>query len=251
MSATQEPLLLHSHPFLEGRRLTFWSGTYGSHPVVVKQAFDAEGSRRLRHEAGFFREVGSRLDGTTQRALSIVEDEDGEVKQIVLEELSEQDGWAPLRYFSRLSREEAKQLYFLLVNFHTTSGYKHGSFYPENIFYRPSSPEGQPSSFRLANFAFAERHTCPGADCGELLNARIHLGLQERFPNDDDDDEEEYEEWELEYFRERDEERRRNAAMYERLLGNPLVSPTQPSEVYPYDGPSDLTRRASWRRREV
>ncbi|BGP14268.1 hypothetical protein JCM10213_005840 [Rhodosporidiobolus nylandii] len=246
-------LVLHSPPLLEGRRLTLHSGTYGGRSVVVKRAVDAEGSRRLRHEAGFFREVGSRLDGTTQRALSIIEDEDGEVKQIVLEQLSDTDGWAPLRYFSRLSREEAftdlsscapsrgEKLYFHLVTLHTSSGYEHGSFYAENIYHRPSSLDGQPTSFRLANFALAERHDCLGADCGELLNARIHLGLEERFPGDDLEEEQEYEEWELEYFRRHEEAEKRLAENDQRLLGHPLFPPR--SAYYrEYDGPLDLTK---------
>ncbi|GAA5931725.1 hypothetical protein JCM10213_005839 [Rhodosporidiobolus nylandii] len=139
-----------------------------------------------------------------QRALDFIQNEYEEITATVLEELSEKEGWTLLRYFSRLSREEAETLYFLLLTLHTTSGYIHGSFYAENVYYRPSSMVGQPGSFRLANFALAKRHDCPGADCDELHNTRINLGLQAD-ENDEDEEEEEYEEWELEYFREREE----------------------------------------------
>ncbi|BGP14210.1 hypothetical protein JCM10213_005898 [Rhodosporidiobolus nylandii] len=240
MSTLQTDLVLHPRlPFSWGSHISLYRGTYHNHPAVVKQCRDDEGGSRLRREARFYRAVDSRLDGQFQRALEVVVDEDEEIQSLVLEELAERDGWELLNYFSRLSREETENLYFLLANFHSISRYTHGRFEPDRVFYRPSTTAGEGGSFRLFNFSFAEsRHECPGPGCGELVSARRSLGIEEhvkpvRPPR-------QYEGWELEYVRKRAEAWKQHL---ERARAEELRSGRPP--VYrAYDGPLDLTRRA-------
>ncbi|GAA5931938.1 hypothetical protein JCM10213_005897 [Rhodosporidiobolus nylandii] len=132
-------------------------------PAVLKEPRDGEGFWRLRRKAKFYRAMGSKLDGVVQKALEVLEDEEGEIIGIVLEALKAEDDWRKLRYYSLLSREEAESLYSHLHALHTTGHYIHGMFEAENVFFRPSSVEGQPGSLRLFNFVGAEsRHDCPG-----------------------------------------------------------------------------------------
>ncbi|GAA5931873.1 hypothetical protein JCM10213_005878 [Rhodosporidiobolus nylandii] len=164
MTAPQTNLVRHSPPLIMGPHITIYSATAPEGPVVIKEAVDDLGSLRLRREADFYREVGSRLDDVIQRALHIVRGRFGDIEHIVLEELGEKDGWVTLNYYSRLSREEAETLYFLLVKFHAESGGIHGRFGADSVFYRPSATPGQPGSFRLFDFGFVREHR-NGGDC--------------------------------------------------------------------------------------
>ncbi|GAA5931877.1 hypothetical protein JCM10213_005879 [Rhodosporidiobolus nylandii] len=195
---------LHPSSVLFREQFTLLRGTYYNRPVVVKEARDDEDDfLLLRSEARFYRAVGSRLEGLIQRALEVIVDEDGEVQYIVLEELAEKDGWEPLKYFSRLSREEA-----------------YNCFEPDCVFYRPSNTPGEPSSFRLFNFSYAEsRHECPGADCRELVEARRSLGFEERWKRQKRQTL--MEEWEKEYLRKRDEDFRQH---YEQMRADEVRS---------------------------
>ncbi|BGP14212.1 hypothetical protein JCM10213v2_002155 [Rhodosporidiobolus nylandii] len=146
-----------------GRHFNLYPCTFHGQPAVLKEPRDGEGFWRLRRKAKFYRAMGSKLDGVVQKALEVLEDEEGEIIGIVLEALKAEDDWRKLRYYSLLSREEAESLYSHLHALHTTGHYIHGMFEAENVFFRPSSVEGQPGSLRLFNFVGAEsRHDCPG-----------------------------------------------------------------------------------------